>query len=255
MLLGVHKRDDYCSPVMSSDVWKINYLRKAKVLMDDWKKAKKLSLSGETFSAWTQTLSASADLSQYLVEKHHFKYVLLGKFQSDPLEGHFGMYQQLNGASYFMSVRQVMLAEKKIRILNQMQLAKCHQAQLDIQRDCDVSSSLLSNDIEWLASQLSIPEECDLTGINSDLVYYVAGSIGRSVGWVKKCTDCNTLLVDRHIDTIVELMCDEECAATRHYLHTVEEKDDLLDLVNRIGLAHPTDYCYAVCKTIFLFLH
>ena len=61
------------------------------------------------------------------------------------------MYRQLNGASYFMSVRQVMLAEKKTRILNQLQLAKCH---LDIQTDCDVSSSLLSNDIEWLASQL-----------------------------------------------------------------------------------------------------
>ena len=145
-----------------------------------------------------------------------------------------------------------MLAEKKIRIINQLQLTECHQAQLDIQTNCDVSSSLLSNDIEWLASQLSIPEECDLTAISSDLVYYVAGSIGRSVGWVKKCTDCNTLLVDRHIDTMVELICDEECAATRHCLHTVEEKDGLLDLVNRSGLAHPTNYCYAVCKTIFL---
>ena len=78
------------------------------------------------------------------------------------------MCRQLNDASYFMSVRQVMLAEKKIRILNQLQLAKCHQAQLDIQTDCDVSSSLLSDDIEWLASQLSIPEQCDLTAINSD---------------------------------------------------------------------------------------
>ena len=62
---------------------------------------------------WTQTLSASADLSQYLIEKHHFKYVLLEKFQSDPLEGRFGVYWQLNGASYFMSVRQVMLSEKR----------------------------------------------------------------------------------------------------------------------------------------------
>ena len=76
------------------------------------RKRQKLGLSGKTFLAWTQTLSASVDLSQYLIEKRHFKYVLLGKFQSDPLEGHFGMYRQLNGASYFMNVRQVMLAEK-----------------------------------------------------------------------------------------------------------------------------------------------
>ena len=83
------------------------------------------------------------------------------------------MYRQLNGASCFMSVRQIMLTEKKISILNQLQLAKCHQAQLDIQTDCNASSSLLSNDIERLASKLSIPEECDLTAINSDLVYEV----------------------------------------------------------------------------------
>ena len=52
---------------------------------------------------------------------------------------------------------------------------------------------------------------------------------------------------------MVELLCDEECAATRHCFYTVEDKDSLLDLINRGDLAHPTDYCYAVCKTIFQF--
>ena len=60
-------------------------------------------------------------MAQYLIQQHNFSYVLLGKLQSDPIEGRFGMYRQLNGASYFVSVRQILLAEKKIRVLNLME--------------------------------------------------------------------------------------------------------------------------------------
>ena len=63
---------------------------------------------------------------------------------------------------------------------------------------------------------------------------------------------CSTLLVDRHIDMMIALMCDEESAATGHCSHTVEEKDGLFDLVNCSGVAHPTDW-YVIFKTIFLF--
>ena len=82
--------------------------------MDDWKKAKNLALSDETFLAWTQTLSASANFSQYIVEKHQFKCVFMGEFQSDPPEDCFGVHRQPNGASYFICVRQVVFAKKRL---------------------------------------------------------------------------------------------------------------------------------------------
>ena len=37
---------------------------------------------------------------------------------SDPLEGQFGCYSQANGGNFFMSVRQILLVEKKIRCLS-----------------------------------------------------------------------------------------------------------------------------------------
>ena len=51
------------------------------------------------------TLNALADISKYLIEMHGFSYALLGKLQSDPIEGRFGLYTQINGASYFVRVR------------------------------------------------------------------------------------------------------------------------------------------------------
>ena len=44
--------------------------------------------------------------------------VLLGKLSSDPIEKRFGQFRQLSGANFFISVRQLLDAEKRIRILS-----------------------------------------------------------------------------------------------------------------------------------------
>lgn len=56
------------------------------------------------------------------MERHSFSFVLLGKFQSDPLEGRFGYYRQLSGGNFYISCRQLLQAEKKIRLLKEMQV-------------------------------------------------------------------------------------------------------------------------------------
>ena len=89
-------------------------------MIDNWKSSKRPGLASPTFLAWSQTLRAVADISVHLLDHHDFKYILTSKLQSDPIEGRFGLYRQLNGASYFVSVRQIMLAEKKIRVRNIM---------------------------------------------------------------------------------------------------------------------------------------
>ena len=50
-----------------------------------------------------------------LIERK-FEYVLLGQFQSDVIEQRFGWNRQLSGANYFVLVRQVLVAEKSIRV-------------------------------------------------------------------------------------------------------------------------------------------
>lgn len=161
--------------------------------MEEWKDSKSPGLTIDTFTAWIQTLYGVADAAVYLIEKHNFDYVLLAKFLSDPLEGRFGLYRQLNGASFFMSVRQVLLAEKKLRVLNLMEL-QCLQIANEFD-DVDTVFDAAVDDVLWLSSFLTIPEQCNLDDTDSNLVYYVAGCIGRSVGRVKKCEECHHLLL------------------------------------------------------------
>ena len=70
-------------------------------------------LTNKTFTASIQTIGAISELSEYLQQRHHFSYVLPGKFLSDPIEARFGMYRQSNGGNFFMSVHQLLQAEKK----------------------------------------------------------------------------------------------------------------------------------------------
>ncbi|QQP35188.1 Putative LOC101234561 [Caligus rogercresseyi] len=48
------------------------------------------------------------------LEDDNFVYVLPSLFQSDPIEKRFGWYRQLSGGNYFISVRQILEAEKKL---------------------------------------------------------------------------------------------------------------------------------------------
>ena len=86
-----------------------------------WGDSKNAGLTRETFFACIQTIKAIPDLAMYLQEKHGFSYLLTGKLTSDPTEGRFGWYRQVNGGNYFMCVKQLIHAEKKIKVLNLLQ--------------------------------------------------------------------------------------------------------------------------------------
>jgi hypothetical protein len=94
-------------------------------------KRKKNSFTSETFQALQQSTKSITDASIYLLEHRNFKYVLSGKLQSDPLEGRFGWYRQLCGANYSVSLRQVLEAEKTIKLRSLIKFTgkliwKCH---------------------------------------------------------------------------------------------------------------------------------
>jgi len=62
--------------------------------------------------ALKHTVLAACNLSEYLLTNLSFCYVLLGKFQTDPLEFRFGQYRQMSGANYHVAVTQIMESEK-----------------------------------------------------------------------------------------------------------------------------------------------
>ena len=236
---------------MSDTDWKLTHIRESAVVFALWKQSGLPGLSKATFSAWIVTLHGLADLAVHLIQNHGFSYVLLGKLQSDALEARFGIYRQLNGASFFMSIRQVLHAEKKIRVLNLMQMGVVAAAVLS----SNVSPSVESiaevdvTDVAWLRDQINIPHDLDfcLTEVDENLVYYTSGSIGRSIGRVRKCTSCKDLLVE----------CDAEdqsslnAAINTLYGNADATAKQLLNLVDRGGLAKPTCFHFALCSFVF----
>ena len=76
-----------------------------------------MSLTPQTTLANDLTFVAMANLATYLIEKGMSK-VLLGKLSSDPIEKRFGQFRQLSGANFFISVGQLLDAQKQIRILS-----------------------------------------------------------------------------------------------------------------------------------------
>ncbi len=80
-------------------------------------------LSKETAFALRHTLVALVAMSRYMVDRLGFNYILLGKFQSDSLESRFGWYRQLSGANYFISPKQLLQSERKIKALSLIQFS------------------------------------------------------------------------------------------------------------------------------------
>lgn len=115
---GIQKRDNTMDPVKSSVDFKLQFLRDFADFLKRWEGLQHLGLTKETFLALRQTCLALADYSAYLIDRLGFSYVLLGSLQSDAIESRFGWLRQLSGANYYISMRQVMESDRKIRALS-----------------------------------------------------------------------------------------------------------------------------------------
>ena len=72
-------------------------------------------LTKETFLALRQMCKAITGLAKFLIDSRGFSFVLLRKIQSDSIEGRFGHIRQLSGANYFISMRQLLESDRKLR--------------------------------------------------------------------------------------------------------------------------------------------
>ena len=73
-------------------------------------------LTKQTFTALTQTLDGIVSMASTMLKMPSIKYILLGHFQSDCIEGEFGCYRQMFGGLYHISFEQVLIAAKCRRL-------------------------------------------------------------------------------------------------------------------------------------------
>jgi len=239
---GKHKRDKFCDAIWNGDAWQLIFLREASQYIKYWHDEFRFhSLTPQTTLAMSTTLAGVADLAEHLLENKGFNYVLLGKFSSDPLEGRFGWYRQLSGANFFISCKQLVEAEKKIRTLNIVRS--------DFARDIIFSLSSCTSDSEislsstfgdFIDIDFEEVSENDIESLPSStlsVLYYVAGYIGRSISRRRKCDACKETLVSN---------CDISLSES--------PQSELLQYISRGGLSAPSDACFALCCQAYLLL-
>ena len=247
---GLRKRDYTRQPITSMEDEKLQFLLTFSDWLEEWEKSKKKGLSRETFLATQHSSKALALMAQHVIEKHKFKYVLLGQVQSDRLERRFGRYRQLCGANYFLGVRQILEAEKTIRIKSLVKFSKLSLIEI---KDCLGNENRDQEDkknAERLLSALPIEEfnwQLPENKADQNMLFYVAGFHARSIRKVCKCSKCTNLIMESPEQPLLTF---EEEALTNE---EDSKKKEFLMQVNRGGLVTPTDVTYMSCMYIYSF--
>ena len=75
--------------------------------------SQKFTLSKQTCDALVVTLRCTASLIDELLEED-YQYVLISRFQTDPLELRFSKYRQMSGGRFLVGLREVTPSERML---------------------------------------------------------------------------------------------------------------------------------------------
>ena len=133
---GIHKRLPDCDPIRSINSHQMIWFAKFVSWLRSWKlycmNHPKSFLTNETSIALSHTVKTVLIKIHVLLQHHNLKYILLSKFQTDNLEGRFGLYRQLSGCNYFVSVKDVMYSEVKLKIKGLLRLFSASKGVLTV---------------------------------------------------------------------------------------------------------------------------
>ncbi len=255
--VGKRKRNKFMNPVSKDDLTNLEKLKTFAKWFSQWRdntksNGMKTGLTDETFLAVIQTTKASIEVAEELLTRDEIEYVLLGNLQSDPIERRFGWYRQLAGGNYFISVRQILEAEKSIRLKSLVKFSRLSMAQVkETFEDGNSNQELV---LKQEKDQLLELLEHDCTDFESlqaedaNIVFYVAGCYARSLCKEQKCQSCVQLLKKNDDVPSVSFEQDENDKYA-------SEKQQFLDQVNRGGLCYPSDLTYVTCLHAWKFYH
>lgn len=148
------------------------------------------------------------------------------------------MYRQFNGGNFYISVKQLLDSERKIRVLNILQERILTSAQ-SLTEDLNLDKkAAYTPDVSWLVKDVSI--QCvsidDLTFHDGNILYFVAGYIGRSISRERKCIECKRIL-----------LADNKCMVAEVDDNIDDQHKHLFDEINRGSLSAPNDILFAIC--------
>lgn len=117
-----------------------------------------------------------------------FRYVLLGKFQTDSLQAHFGRYRWLCGSHYNVSITQVFEAEAKIHLQNTLILSDMPESFNQDENEPNAEETVKKYGIRLTSTELNKPRQ-DMAAL-----VYIASYCAHAALKRKPCDDCRDLL-------------------------------------------------------------
>src|SRR6218665_1349082 len=141
-------QDQKCDPVRKVDDHQLLYFDSVVQWLQRWEAGNTSNRNGmltrETASALQHTLKSMVLLVRYLLESLDFKYVLMGKFQTDYLEYRFSQYRRLAGTNFHIFVREIMECEKKLKLSSILHINSASKGKMSIVKfanDCALEES------------------------------------------------------------------------------------------------------------------
>ena len=247
--LAQRKRDELQEAITSENLMlKTSLLRAFNDWLIIWRETSKDGLSLDTWSALQQTTEGLASLSEYLINQKNQQYVLLGKFQSDRLEGRFGKQRQMNGGNLFASVRQFLEAERSLKIQNLALMdLKLSEIRDVFSESEDQLASAIEESVTKIIEILKIGNIIHIPNSLQDsvqnILFYVGGYFSRSLRNQVDCQSCKNVLVS-NTDQSVNVVCEKDPSLSS------EENDRRIAFINeanRGGLIFPSEFIFTAC--------
>ena len=182
----VHLNDPDRMPITSPECQQLQFLSEMSSAVKQMSavrrgKARHGTFTRETTESLTQSLDGLIALSKYLLLEKGLKFVLLGVFQSDCIEGEFGVYRQAFGGLYYITFEQVLTAAKGRRL----QLFQALAIDLD---SVDHQKSECCNNLDLSPDDMDIfdsLEQLALENVSHDernTLFYIAGYVAMKEG-------------------------------------------------------------------------
>lgn len=165
----------------------------------------------------------------------------------NPIESRFGWLRQLSGANYYISTKQVLDSDRKIRALSLLKFSCISLSELDcaIQSSnsdtcgsCSFSDHVVADILNDKLSLTSSPSASDL-----NILFYISGYAARSACRITKCEHC------------LEALCAENDLPPADLDDSMPiSARTFFDSVNRGGLKVPSEFVFRLtvhCWKVF----
>ena len=247
--LAKQKRDEFREVINKQNLGsKTSFLRAFVDWLEEWEsncQENFFKLTKDAFQCLKHTTEGLASLCEYLIMYKNVEYILLGKIQSDRLEGRFGKLRQMSGGNMFASVKQFLESERSLKLKNLADLDLSLSEMRDLFQDSDDEHTLRAiNASNQLLQALDIQNTPPaIPSSTENILFYVAGYFSRSVSKQLNCDSCKNLLISSRIDNVQVIVENDP----RLSMEENQQKALYINQCNRGGLIFPSEFMFTAC--------